>query len=87
MTSNSSRNGARNQTARNTFSAEKIEIKDTHPHIREWFDSSSSRALQTDIIQHCFKKEGKAWKLDLDKPFFQESKKRCVGSRGAYINL
>ena len=62
-------------------------IKDSHPHIMEWFDSSANRALQTDIIEQCFKKEGKAWKLDLDKPFFQESKKRCVGSMGAYINL
>ena len=77
----------RNQTVRNKFFTEKKEIRETHPHIVAWFDSGGSRAVQTDIIENCFKKEGKTWKLDLDKPFFQESKKRCVGSRGAYINL
>ena len=77
----------RNQACRNKFFEDKQTIKDSHPHIVEWFDSSVNRALQTDIIEQCFKKSGKAWVLDLDKPFFQESKKRCVGSRGAYINL
>ncbi len=71
----------RNQTCRNKFFANKDSIKNSHPHIVEWFDSNSDRSLQTDIIEKCFKKEGKLWKLDLDKPFFKESKTRCVNFR------
>ena len=72
------RSNQRNQTVRNKFFQQKADIKDSHPHIIEWFDSSCSRDIQTEIIENCFKKEGKAWKLDLEKPCFQESKKRCV---------
>jgi hypothetical protein len=71
----------RNQACRNKFFANKDAIKNSHPHIAEWFDSNSDRSLQTDIIEKCFKKEGKLWKLDLDKPFFKESKTRCVNFR------
>ena len=71
----------RNQTCRNKFFASKDVIKNSHPHIVEWFDSNSDRSLQTDIIEKCFKKEGKLWKLDLDKPFFKEIKTRCVNFR------
>jgi len=70
----------RNAACRNKFFQEKKAIQETHPHIVEWFDSTSSRQLQTDIIENCFKREGKTWKLDLDKPYFKETKKRCVGS-------
>ncbi len=77
----------RNQTIRNKFFAQKDKIKDTHPHIVDWFDSDGSRSIQTEIIEACFKKSGKEWKLDLDKPFFKESKTRCVSSMEAYIEL
>ena len=70
-----------------TFFAQKAEIKDAHPHIVEWFDGTNCRATKTDIIENCFKKTSGVWKLDLEKPFFTESKKRCVGSRGAYVSL
>jgi hypothetical protein len=59
-------------------------IKETHPHIVEMFDSESARSIQTEIIEQCFKKSGKEWKLDLDKPFFKESKSRCVSSMEAH---
>ena len=77
----------RNQIKANKFFAQKAEIKDDHPHIVEWFDSTNCRATKTDIIENCFKKNGGSWKLDLEKPFFTEAKKRCVGSRGAYVSL
>ena len=68
----------RNQTIRNKFFAQKENIKDTHPHIVDWFDSTSDRSLQTEIIEKRFEKQGKLWKIDLDKPFFKESRTRCV---------
>ena len=77
----------RNQTIRNKFFAQKKNIEGAHPHITEWFDSESSRSIQTEIIEACFKKSGKEWKLDLDKPFFKESKTRCVSSMEAHIEL
>ena len=77
----------RNQCIANKFFKQKSEIKDSHPHIVEWFDSSTSRATKTEIIENCFKKSGGPWKLDLEKPFFEEAKKRCVDSRGAYVSL
>jgi len=44
--------------------------------------------MKKEIIENCFKKEGpKLWKLDLDKPFFKESKKRCVIIMEAYMEL
>ena len=63
---------------RNKFWQNRDQIKETHPHIIEYFDSNQSRAIQTEIIENCFKKEGKVWKLDLDKPFFRETKQRFV---------
>ncbi len=71
----------RNQTVRNKFFANKDAIKNSHPHIVDWFDSTSDRSLQTEIIEKCFEKKGKLWKIDLDKPFFKESKTRCVNFR------
>ncbi len=71
----------RNQTVRNKFFAHKDAIKNSHPHIVDWFDSTSDRSLQTEIIEKCFEKKGKLWKIDLDKPFFKESKTRCVNFR------
>ena len=65
----------------------KANIKDSHPHITEMFDSTGSRALQTEIIDNCFKKEKGVWKLDLEKPFFKETKTRCVSSMEAYMEL
>ena len=79
--------GQRNQCIRNKFFKQKENIKESHPHIVEWFDSESSRAIQTEIIEKCFKKNGAEWKFDMDKPFFTESKKRCVSSMEAYIEL
>ena len=77
----------RNQTMRNKFFAQKEKIKESHPHISEWFDSESSRTIQTEIIEQCFSKKGREWVLDLEKPFFKESKTRCVSSMEAYIEL
>ena len=62
----------------------KAEIKESHPHIVEWFDKAS-KDLKQEIIENCFKKSegstqgGKgAWVLDLEQPFFTETKQRCV---------
>jgi hypothetical protein len=77
----------RNQTCRNKFFQEKAAIQESHPHIIEWFDSKGDRQVQTDIIENCFKKSQGVWKLDLDKPFFKESKTRCVSNMEAYIEL
>ena len=79
--------GYRNQCIANKFFKQKGEIKESHPHIVDWFDSSSSRGTKTEIIENCFKKNGGTWKLDLEKPFFAEAKKKCVDSRGAYVSL
>jgi hypothetical protein len=77
----------RNQTIRNKFFQEKPQIQASHPHIVEWFDSAGGRDTQTDIIENCFKKSNAVWKLDLDKPFFKESKTRCVSNMEAHIEL
>ena len=72
---------ARTPAKSSKFFQEKSNLKDSHPHIIEWFDSSGTNsAVQTEIIEQCFKKEGRVWKLDLEKPFLKESKKRCVSS-------
>ena len=69
----------RNQVLRNKFFKLKDTIKATHPHITDWFDGDPGREIQTDVIHNCFAKDPKkGWKLDLDKPFFKEVKKRCV---------
>ena len=44
----------------------------------EWLDGAGSKELKKDIIEKCFKKDAGRWKLDLDKPYFKESKQRCV---------
>ena len=78
----------RNQQCAMKFFQMKHEIKETHPHITEWFENASQeRHIQTEIIENCFKKEGRTWKLDLDKPFFKETKQRCVSIMEAYIEL
>lgn len=75
----------------------KAEIAKTHPHIVEWFDKAS-KDLKQEIVEKCFKKSDKGkgdnvgkWVLDLEKPFFQESKQRCVcvcvRTMGAYRAL
>ena len=68
----------RNQVLRNKFFDSKQEIKESHPHIIEWFDNSRSRQVQTEIIEGCFKKNGGKLFLDLEKPCFRECKQRCV---------
>ena len=68
----------RNQTLRNKFFDSRENIKESHPHIVEWFDNSRSRAVQTEVIENCFKKNGGKWSLDLDKPYFKECKSRWV---------
>jgi hypothetical protein len=64
----------------------KTEMKKSHPHIVEWFDAAS-KELKQEIIENCFKKSdcaserggGKGtWVLDLEQPFFTETKQRCV---------
>ena len=75
----------RNQVLRNKFFQQKNDIKESHPHIIDWFDSNPGREIQTDIIHNCFKKVGKAsWILDADKPYFKETKKRCVLVRASW---
>ena len=76
------RSNYRNQCIANKFFVQKPEIKDTHPHIVEWFDSTDCRATKTEIIENCFKKDGKAWKLDLEKPYFSESRKGVWAAGG-----
>ena len=67
------------------FFQNREKIKESHPHILDLFDSETSREVKTEIIDNCFKKEGRQWKFDLDKPYFKESKQRsdslcvCVG--------
>ena len=61
----------------------RAQIMKSHPHITQWFDKAS-KELKAEIIQKCFTKSETArggkgvWVLDLEKPFFQESKHRCV---------
>ena len=75
----------RSQVLRNKFFAHKEAIQSTHPHITEWFDSNPGREIQTDVIHNCFTKNAnKGWKLDLDKPYFKEVKKRCVLVRASW---
>ena len=75
----------RSQVLRNKFFAHKEAIQSTHPHITEWFDSNPGREIQTDLIHNCFtKNSNKSWKLELDKPYFKETKKRCVLVRASW---
>jgi len=72
-----SKKKCRNQVLRNKFFDAKEEIKESHPHIIALFDGSKSRDLQTDIIENCFKKDEQGkWQFDMDRPFFQEQKRR-----------
>jgi len=66
---------------------QKGEILETHPHIIDWFDGAANKEIKKDIIENCFKKEGSHWKLDLDKPFFKESKTRSVNIMEASMEL
>ena len=82
----------RNQVLRNKFFQQKNDIKESHPHIIDWFDSNPGREIQTDIIHNCFSKNNRTWKIDMDKPFFKEVKKRCVlvrvhGSLSNFMSL
>jgi hypothetical protein len=70
-----------------SFFQQKQEIVQTHPHILEWFDGTASKDTKKDIIENCFKKDGGRWQLDLDKPYFKESKQRCVNIMEAYMEL
>jgi len=63
---------------KNKFFLNKDEIKESHPHIMDWFDGCRNKDKENQIIVNCFKKDGKQWKMSLDKPFFKESKSRCV---------
>ena len=74
-------------SAKRVFFQQRQQIDQTHPHILEWFDGSTDRTLQSEIIEKCFKKDGGRWKLDLDKPYFKESKQRCVNIMEAYMEL
>ncbi len=67
---------------RNKFFAAKPDIKETHPHIVEFFDNPTKdganyREMQTKIIHNCFKPgPGGQWVMDLSNPFFKECKTR-----------
>ena len=75
----------RNQCLRNKFFQAKSDIKETHPHIIDWFDNTPGREIKTEIIHNCFTRgANKTWKLELDKPFFRETKKRCVLVRASW---
>ncbi len=83
----------RKQTVRNKFFINKEMIKDSHPHIIDWFDTEQRQSVQTEIIVNCFTKSWDSrggnlrWVMDLDKPFFNESKTRCVSIMEAYMGL
>ncbi len=63
---------------RNKFFHNKDHIKDQAPHIMDWFDGCHNKEQANQIIENCFKKDGNKWKMELDKPYFKESKTRCV---------
>ena len=78
---------ARCQQCQQRFFKQRDEIIETHPHIMDWFDGAATKEVKKEIIENCFKKDGKFWKLDLDKPFFKESKHRSVNIMEAYMEL
>ena len=78
---------SRCQQCQSRFFQQRQEIVQTHPHIVEWFDGAGSKEMKKDIIEKCFKKDAGRWKLDLDKPYFKESKQRCVNIMEAYGTL
>ena len=63
---------------KNKFFANKDAISVTHPHITEWFNGSRNKDLESEIIENCFRKDGNKWRMELDRPYFKESKSRCV---------
>jgi hypothetical protein len=70
--------GKRNQVIARKFFSSRDDIKETHPHIIDWFDAAKTREIKTEIIHNCFQKMGTSWKMNLKAPFFKESKQRCV---------
>ena len=58
------------------FSAREEMLK-THPHIVDWFDTSAHQ-VKSEIINNAFTKNQGRWQMDLEKPFFRESKARCA---------
>ena len=64
------------------FSAREEMLK-THPHIVDWFDTSTHQ-VKSEIIKkfimvfNAFTKNQGRWQMDLEKPFFRESKARCA---------
>ena len=86
-TSEPAKKRIRCQQCNSRFFKQKADIAQTHPHIMEWFEGAASKEAKNDIIKNCFKKDGGLWKLDLDKPYFKESKIRCVNIMEAYVDL
>ena len=75
------------QQCQSRFFQQRSEITETHPHIMEWFDATATKEVKKEIIENCFKKDGRKWTLDLDKPFFKESKHRSGNIMEAYMEL
>ena len=73
---------ARPQVLRNKFFQFKDVIAEQAPHITHLFDNEAHnteegmRQTRSEVIKHCFKKEGKKWVLDLANPYFKECKQR-----------
>ena len=68
---------------RRKFFQNKELIRQQAPHIVDLFDNAEAtgdeRQTRTDVINNCFTQEmGKKWKLDLQKPFFKETKIRSA---------
>jgi len=55
------------------------QINESHPHIADWFNTTRDKEKQNEIVENCFRKtaDGK-WRMALDRPYFKESKQRCV---------
>jgi hypothetical protein len=79
----------RKQILSRKFFQAKDDLKGSHPHIVEWFDSTKNREVKSEIINNCFQQSDGKWKLNPLGPFFKESKQRCVCeiTMGAYIAL
>ena len=60
----------RNKAKTKRFFAEIDDIKQTHPHIAEWFSTATSASTRTEIIEQCFTKDqgSRGWILNVDKP-------------------
>ncbi len=74
----------RNQVLRNKFFAMTDHLKTQAPRIVDLLEngdhSKSLRATQSEVINNCFTKSAvsKSWVLDLNNPFFKETKARWV---------